>query len=227
MKSRVTMTRLGIGIAVVFLFMSMPIAMIRHPNGLYSIGPATLFAKSGPGSDGDGGGDDGNSGHGGGHDDDGDDGDDNDGNDDGNNNNTNEGNGPRSGITKIELSQTGVEVRYADGSSEEIKKGRYIRRSTTGKTVVSRRATGADFARLRARANGISIDSIRRPTNTNETGVNGAYISGKNIRLTYTNGWSEEISSGQYTLRDQYNRTVVSRPASKSDINRMRQIAGR
>jgi hypothetical protein len=217
------MTRLGIGIAVVFLFMSMPIAMIRHPNGLYSIGPATLLAKSGPGSDGDGGGDDGNSGHGGGHDDDGDD---NEGNEDGNNN-TNEGNGPRTGITKIELLPTGVEVRYADGSSEEIKKGRYIRRSATGNTVVSRRATGADFARLRARANGISIDSIRRPSNTNATGVNGATISGKNIRLMYTNGWSEEISSGQYILRDQYNRTVVSRPASKSDIKRMRQIAGR
>ncbi|WP_428545562.1 hypothetical protein [Profundibacter sp.] len=201
------MTRLGIGIAVLFLFMSIPIAMIRHPNGLYSIGPATLLAKSGPGSDGDGGGDGGHSGHGGGHDDDGD-GDDNEGNNNDDNKNTNEGNGPRTGITKIELSQTGVEVRYADGSSEEIKKGRYIRRSATGKTVVSRRATGADFARLRARANGISIDSIRRPRNSSETGVNGATVSGKNIRLTYTNGWSEEISSGQYTLRDQYNRTV-------------------
>ncbi|WP_162891642.1 hypothetical protein [Profundibacter amoris] len=180
------------------------------------------MAKSSPGSDGDGGGDDGNSGHGGGHDDDGVD-------DEGNeigDNNTNKGNGPRSGITKIELSQTGVEVRYADGSSEEIKKGRYIRRSTTGKTVVSRRATGADFARLRARANGISIDSIRRSSNSGETGVNGATVSGNNIRLTYTNGWSEEISTGQYTLRDQYNRIVVSRPTSKSDIKRMRQIAG-
>lgn len=246
------LTRLRIRIGLAILLGLMPVTFFQHPDGTHSIGFATLFAKSGPGSDGNGGdGGGGHGGHGGGHDDDDDD-DDNGGSGNSGSGSENSGSGSsgsgsgssgngssgsgssgnggsanRSGIIKIELTATGVEIRYADGSREEIKKGRYTFRAATGKIVVSRRATGADLARLRARANGVSISSIRRSRNSNATSVNSAKISGNDIKLTYSNGWTEEISSGRYKLKDQYNRTVVSRPASKADIQRLRQVAGR
>lgn len=205
-------------VLLVALLVFLPFQLGIEREGWIEIKAAIAYAKSGPGKDGDGGG------HGGGDDDD-DSGSGNSGNDNSGNDNNEGANHPV--IVRIKLTNSGVEIRYADGSREEIKNGRYRYKAASGKTVTSRRATGADLARLRARANGISIDSIRRPRNLNATSVNAANISGNNIKLTYTNGWSEEISSGQYKLKDQYNRTVVSRPASKADIQRMRQVAGR
>ena len=220
------------GLLLVAFFGFFPFQMGVDSEGWIKINASVAHAESGPGKDGDGGG-----GHGGGHggDDDHDDDDDDDDGSGGDNsgsgsNNSgsgSEGNSNRSGIVRIKLTATGVEIRYADGAREIIKNGCYRYKSASGKIVISRRATGADLARLRARANGVSTGNISRPSQPNPANVNAASISGNNIRLTYTNGWTEEISSGRYLLRDQYNRTVVSRPARKADIQRMRQVAGR
>ncbi|NOX39135.1 MAG: hypothetical protein GXP05_01055, partial [Alphaproteobacteria bacterium] len=112
-----------------------------------------------------------------------------------------------------------------DGSREEIKDRRYTFWNAAGQVVVSRRATGADLARLRARANGINIDSVRHPDSSDATIVKESRITGTQMTITYTNGWSEEIARGIYTLTDQYGRAAIKRPATNSDIKRLRKMA--
>lgn len=53
-------------------------------------------------------------------------------------------------IVKVEVSDTGIEVRYGDGTKEEIENGRYERKNSAGRTVEERPATQADFDRLSA-----------------------------------------------------------------------------
>ncbi len=58
--------------------------------------------------------------------------------------------------TKVEISNGGldIEVKYTDGSKEEIQGGRYERKDTNNNTVEERTATAADVARLQALING-------------------------------------------------------------------------
>ena len=52
------------------------------------------------------------------------------------------------GVSKIEVSSSGVEVEYSDGTKEEIENGRYERKNSAGRTVEERPATQADIDRL-------------------------------------------------------------------------------
>lgn len=58
--------------------------------------------------------------------------------------------------TKVEISNGGlnIEVKYTDGSKEEIQFGRYERKDTNNNTVEERAATADDVARLQAVING-------------------------------------------------------------------------
>lgn len=58
--------------------------------------------------------------------------------------------------TKVEISNGGlnIEVKYPDGSKEEIQFGRYERKDTNNTTVEERSATAEDFARIQAIING-------------------------------------------------------------------------
>lgn len=47
-----------------------------------------------------------------------------------------------------------------------------------------------------------------------------------NISLQYTNGWREWVKDGRYVLIDPEGRTVANRAASRSDVTRMRNLAG-
>ena len=53
-------------------------------------------------------------------------------------------------VVKVERSATELEVRYSDGTREEIDSGRYERKDASGRTVEGRPATAADIARLSA-----------------------------------------------------------------------------
>lgn len=58
------------------------------------------------------------------------------------------GTGDGSGVQKIEVSSSGVEVTFSDGTREEIENGRYERKDASGQTVEERAATQADLDRL-------------------------------------------------------------------------------
>lgn len=48
-----------------------------------------------------------------------------------------------------------------------------------------------------------------------------AEIEGASVEVTYTDGWKEEIEHGRYELKDPSNRTVVERPATQDDVDRL------
>ena len=51
---------------------------------------------------------------------------------------------------KVEINGSNIEVLHPDGSKEEIEDGRYEKKDPSGRTVIERRATESDRARLRA-----------------------------------------------------------------------------
>ena len=247
-------TKITVVCLLAFAFALAPLRFGLGQSGVLKIGPALAFAASGSGSEGDGQSDDDDDDDddesGGGDDDDDDDNDDDedgsDDDDDGESSGTgsggsgngssqassgqsSSGNGTvlqriRSAIVKIEVSHSGIEIYYADGSREEIENGVYERKNTNGKTIEKRRAKGADISRLRAISEGVSIRSVRQGS-ANQSAVQNVERSGRSIEVTYANGWSEEISNGQYKLVDSYDRTVVMRPATRKDRSRLTNVA--
>ncbi len=49
---------------------------------------------------------------------------------------------------KVEINGNNVEVVHASGIKEEVENGRYEMKDASGRTIVERRATAADIARL-------------------------------------------------------------------------------
>ena len=131
---------------------------------------------------------------------------------------------PSLAISRIEVSNTGIEIRYADGTREEIEHGVYELKGRNGKTLLERRATGPDILRLRALAERVSIRSVTRGK-PSKTGVARAEVNRNDIEIRYANGWLEIIKRGRYLLQDPYNRTVVQRPATAKDRRRLSKLA--
>jgi hypothetical protein len=129
---------------------------------------------------------------------------------------------PRSAIVRIEASRSGIEIRYADGTRERIRQGRYQRRNAGGGVVEDRRATGADVTRLRALAQSATIESVAAETDAAPT--RSVSSDRREAEVRYANGWAERIKDGRYELIDPYGRTVVRRPATAEDMAR---VAGR
>jgi hypothetical protein len=123
------------------------------------------------------------------------------------------------GITRIEASRSGIEIRYADGAREGIRQGRYQRRDPQGRVVEDRRATGADVSRLRAVAQSATIENVA--ADADAAPVRAASADGREAEVRYSNGWAERIRGGRYELVDPYGRSVVRRPATAEDVARV------
>jgi hypothetical protein len=52
-----------------------------------------------------------------------------------------------------------------------------------------------------------------------------AEVEGNHIEIGYSDGWKEEVEDGRYELKNPANRTVVQRPATQDDINRLNATA--
>ena len=52
-----------------------------------------------------------------------------------------------------------------------------------------------------------------------------AEVAGNHIEIGYSDGWKEEVEDGRYELKNPSNRTVVQRPATEDDINRLSATA--
>ena len=131
---------------------------------------------------------------------------------------------PSGAISRIEVSSSGIEIRYANGAREEIQNGRYRVRDQNGNRVVQRRATGADVVRLRAISERVSIRSV---VGQRQAGSAIASVRSRSnaVTFTYRNGWTETLRGNTYTLSDPYGRTVAMRPATREDTRRLGRIA--
>ncbi len=243
--------RTALTAAAAFFLATLPYSLVVDLGGLPHVRPAFAHADQGSGNSGPGGGgnsgpgggdddddeDDDNSGPGGGDDDD-------EGDDDGESGvsgggtpggdaraaGCQDGSGgargacapPRSAVVRVEASRSGIEIRYADGTRERIRQGRYQRRNAGGGVAEDRRATGADVSRLRALAQSATIESVAAETHAAPT--RSVSSDRREAELSYANGWAERIKDGRYELIDPYGRTVVRRRATADDIAR---VAGR
>lgn len=222
-------------VALATLISAAPYTPRFSAEGGLQLEPAYAFAKSGKGKSGSGRDDDDDDDR---DDDDDDDRDDDDDDDDDRSSRSGSKKGSsQSGstptgsasITKVETTANGIEVRYADGTKEEIENGRYERKNAQNRTVEERPATGADISRLRSLANGISIKNVSASGQGGTAGSRPTKIErqGNNIEVNYANGWKEEIEFGRYELKDPFNRTVVERTATAADIRRLQSVANR
>lgn len=133
---------------------------------------------------------------------------------------------PGGAIVRLEVSRSGVKIRYADGGREEIRNGTYELRDPSGQRVERRHAIGSDVARLKAISTRVSIRSVKRREPTKED-IRSVTSSGGSLSVAYSNGWIEEISRGVYRLIDPYERTVATRPATRSDHSRLRDLTSK
>ena len=132
-------------------------------------------------------------------------------------------------IIKTEVEGNGIEVTYADGTKEEIENGVYERKDAAGRTVEERPATQADIDRLAAVAGGAPTGGTAPGGSGATTGEREFRLSdgtkievfGDKIEVTYGDGWKEEIEAGRYELKDPAGNTVVERPATAADRNRL------
>jgi hypothetical protein len=129
-------------------------------------------------------------------------------------------------VVKVEQAAGGIEVIYSNGIKEEIENGRFERKDASGRTVVERRATQADLARIRSN---VSNSGLQSPQTSLPGGseVRSVEVSSRAIEVRYATGWKEEIEGGRYEMKDPNNNTVVERRATQADVDRMRSLAGR
>ena len=119
------------------------------------------------------------------------------------------------------------EAMLADGSKIEIENGRVEIKNADGRTIVERPATAEDRALLqqastRAGATGRGGADLPPRDGTRGGGlVARVEVSGENIEIIYSDGWTEEIENGRYQLKDAANRTLVERTARAADRDRL------
>ncbi len=126
---------------------------------------------------------------------------------------------------------TGIEEATANGGRIEIENGVYELKNAAGETIVERPATAADYAAL-----GVTPPATATATSPATGDSGGAQIrvgrvieveqTATSIEIRYSRGWKEEIENGVYELKDPANRTVIERPATAADWDRLAAAGG-
>ena len=132
-------------------------------------------------------------------------------------------------VGRVELTATGINIIYRDGSREVLANGMYRREDASGRVLDSRAATGADLVRLRALAGGRAVATTTTTApDAAATGVPKTIrLRGNDVIVEYTNGWTEAVERNRYSLKDRYGHVAVERAATDADRTRLRALAGR
>ena len=132
-------------------------------------------------------------------------------------------------VGRVELTATGINIIYRDGSRELLANGMYRREDASGRVLDSRAATGADLVRLRALAGGRAVATTTTTApDAAATGVPKTIrLRGNDVIVEYTNGWTEAVERNRYSLKDRYGHVAVERAATDADRTRLRALAGR
>lgn len=87
-------------------------------------------------------------------------------------------------------------------------------------------AQGADRSRGRGRDDNRKAGGNPGTIGAPAGGMPARYErSARGIEVTYADGWREELENGRYELKDAQNRTVVERPATRQDYDRLGAMA--
>lgn len=163
-----------------------------------------------------------------------DDNDDRDDDDRGGDDNSGRGNGDddRRSDSTDDSPSTGIEVATANGGRIEIENGIFELKNAAGETIVERPATAADYAALGTTPPATAPATATAPDdNGGRTQIRVGRVveieqTATSIEIRYSRGWKEEIENGVYELKDPANRTVIERPATAADWDRLVATAG-
>ncbi len=123
-------------------------------------------------------------------------------------------------IAEIERFGNKIEIKFTDGSKEEIENGIFERKNANRVTVEERAATAADFTRLSALAD--EFESALPPLDGTVVKVERGPAS---LEITYSDGSKEEIEGTTYEREGAGGVDLIERAASAADIDRLEALA--
>lgn len=127
------------------------------------------------------------------------------------------------GAPKVEIEGDKIEITFADGTRQEIENGRFEQKNAAGRTVIERPATAIDFEQLRAAAAGAGGGGLISGASVRSNGTK-VEVSGRDIEITYADGWQEEINDDRYEMKDPNDNTVVERAVTSDDRSRLESV---
>ncbi|WP_238367684.1 calcium-binding protein [Mesobacterium pallidum] len=119
-------------------------------------------------------------------------------------------------IEKIEVNGANIQVKYQDGSREEITAGVYEARDTEGDRTERRTATEADIARLTT----LATDWLAEVQPLDALVIE-VQILGTHIDIYYDDGRKESIHDGFYEIKNAANDTIYQSPATPELTERL------
>ncbi len=131
-------------------------------------------------------------------------------------------------VRAVRVERDGAEMRvfYSNKVRESIGAGRYVMDDATGKTVIDRAATPADLDRVRENVQRSGLAATAGASLPAELEVELLEVTEGGLSVRYREGWSESLAEGRYRMADPDGNTVVERPATAEDRNRLQGIAG-
>ncbi|MFG6082835.1 hypothetical protein ACEUZ9_004067 [Paracoccus litorisediminis] len=114
-------------------------------------------------------------------------------------------------------------VSLSDGTTMSIRNGVVERVDAMGEVVERRAAKPSDYARMVAAAAAQTVTNRINPDGQVISGGKAvkAKVDGRNIVLTYDDGWVEAVEGSTYKLLDENGNTVIQRAARRSDRQRL------
>ena len=137
------------------------------------------------------------------------------------------GRGGNGGVVKVEQQGRNIEVTFANGVKVEIEGNRYERKNRAGDTVVERRATAQDRARLEAIVAGRGGNGGGGARPGGDGRVVKVEQQGRNIEVTFASGVKVEIEGNRFERKNRAGDTVVERRATPQDRARLEAMAAR
>ena len=127
---------------------------------------------------------------------------------------------------RVERNGEGLGVVYSNRVRERIAGGRLEMRDAGGKVVIDRPATATDIERVRENIRRSGLGSARDASLPHGSDIDSVAVSSDGLSVRYREGWTENLSGNRYRFEDPDGNTVVDRPATAEDRNRLLAIAG-
>ena len=115
---------------------------------------------------------------------------------------------------------------YSNQVRERISGGRLEMQDAGGRTVIDRPATAKDIERVRENVRRSGLGVARDASLPAGSEVESVAVSQDGMSVRYREGWTESLGGDRYRFADPDGNTVVDRPATTEDRNRLLAIAG-
>ena len=127
--------------------------------------------------------------------------------------------------TRVERDGDGIALVYSSGIRERLAAGRYEMQDASGKVVNERPAMPRDAERMRENARLSGLVVVSEAALPPGSDVESIAVTPEGMAIRYREGWTEDLIGLRYRFADPDGNTVVDRPATAEDRNRLLAIA--